>query len=383
MESPSNKAMQPDGRFAAAADRQGDGRSGSVPLAMNHPSLEVPRVLFPSYTSVLPMRPPWPRLLSLCLLVLPLSLQAQPAAGNEPTSEEVAYTRGGVSLAATVHIPAGPGPFPALTIVHGSGSSDRSNPWTSAYATALVKRGVAVLHPDKRGSGASGGDWRAATFTDLAGDALAGVEVLRAHPRIDSTRVGVIGFSQGGHIVPLAATWSPDIAFVINVSGSVVPIMEQIGDEILRMGEREGLTEDELEALQALHELAVPYALSGEGWEAYADALAEAKASPMGGSDAVGGFPGAPDSPAWAFLRTIGDFDPLPYWREVEVPVLFLYGGRDENVDVFKSADVIEAELTPTGVAYNLLLFRNNGHALYRDDAMDFIARWVHDGGVD
>lgn len=329
------------------------------------------------------MRSLWFGCLLLCSLLLALPVQAQPDAGIESTSEEVAYTSDGVSLAATVLTPPGPGPFPAVVIVHGSGSSDRSNPWTSAYATAFVERGVAVLHPDKRGSGASGGDWREATFADLAGDALAGVEVLRAHPRIDSARVGVIGFSQGGHIVPLAATRSPDIAFVINVSGSVVPIMEQIGDEVRQMGEREGLAEDELGALEALHGRAVRYALSGEGWDAYTAALTEAKDRAMGGTDAVGGFPATPDSPAWAFLRTIGDFDPLPYWREVGVPALFLYGGRDENVDVFKSADLIEEELTPAGLAYSLLLFRNNRHALFRDDAMDFIARWVHDGGVD
>ena len=329
------------------------------------------------------MRPLWSGCLLLCSLLLPFPVQAQPDAGVESIPEEVAYTSEGVSLAATVLTPPGPGPFPAVVVVHGSGSSDRSNPWTSAYATALVERGVAVLHPDKRGSGASGGDWREATFADLAGDALAGVDVLRAHPRIDSARVGVIGFSQGGHVVPLAATRSPDVAFVINISGSVVPMTEQIGDEVRLMGEREGLTENELGALQALHERAVRYALSGEGWDAYAAALAEAEDRPMGRSDAVGGFPAAPDSPAWALLGTLGDFDPLPYWREVGVPALFLYGGRDENVDVFKSADLIEEELTPAGLAYSLLLFRNNGHALFRGDAMDFIARWIHDGGVD
>jgi pimeloyl-ACP methyl ester carboxylesterase len=111
--------------------------------------------------------------------------------------------------------------------------------------------------------------------------------------------------------------------------------------------------------------------------------LAEAKAGRLGGMEIVEGFPTEPDASAWAFLRTLGDFDPMPYWREVRVPVLFLYGGRDENVDVYKSARLIEDELTATDLAYSLLLFRNNGHALFRDDAMDFIARWVHDGGTD
>jgi pimeloyl-ACP methyl ester carboxylesterase len=79
----------------------------------------------------------------------------------------------------------------------------------------------------------------------------------------------------------------------------------------------------------------------------------------------------------------MGDYDPLPYWRDMEVPALFLYGGRDANVDVSKSVNLIGESLKQEGPGYGLLLFRNNGHALYREDAMDFMARWILDGGVD
>ncbi len=312
---------------------------------------------------------------------LPVHAQAGPDATW--TTEEVTFESDGVSLAGSLLIPAGPGPFPALVIVHGSGSSDRSNPWTSAYAAALVERGVAVLHPDKRGSGSSGGNWREADFGMLANDALAGLHAVRTHPSIDADRVGLIGFSQGGHIVPLAATRSPHVALVVNVSGSVVPMMEQIGDEIRMMGIREGLDSNQLKALQAVHDRAVEFVLTGNGWDAYRARLDEAKEGVLKESDAVSGFPADPDSPAWTFLRTMGNFDPMPYWREVQVPTLFLYGGRDQNVDVLKSAARIQEELTLEDLPYTLMLFRNNGHALFRDDAMDFVARWVSDGGVD
>jgi hypothetical protein len=299
-----------------------------------------------------------------------------------PAQEDVAFANRDIPLAGTLVIPSGPGPFPGVVIVHGSGSSDRSNPWTSAYAAALVERGIAVLHPDKRGSGESGGDWRDASFLDLADDAMAATDVLSANSNVDTSRIGLIGFSQGGHIVPVAASRSLSVDFVINVSGSVVPMMEQIGDELRLMAEREGLTANEVAAIQSIHERAVHYVSTGGGWRAYADELADAKRH-LGETEVIKGFPTKPDSPGWTYLRTIGDFDPLPYWRDVDVPALFLYGGRDENVDVYKSADVIEESLTPDGLAYSLLLLRNNGHALYREDAMDFIARWIRDGGVD
>lgn len=323
----------------------------------------------------------------LAALLLPVVLVtagvSAAQAGPEPGSREVTYGSDGLTLAATLLTPPGPGPFPGVVIVHGSGTSSRSNPWTDAYATALVQRGVAVLHPDKRGSGDSEGDWRSATFEDLAADAIAGVELLRGQPEVDAARVGVIGFSQGGDIVPIAAATSSDVAFVIDVSGSVVPILEQIGDEIRKMGEREGLTPEQLRQVARIHELGGHYALTGEGWDAYLEALEQARNGAVGSSEAVSGFPTDPDSGAWDFLGTIGGFDPMPYWQRVTVPTLFLYGGRDENVDVAKSADLIQRRLAPTDLPYSLLLFRNNGHALFRDDAMDFIGRWVRDGGVD
>lgn len=330
---------------------------------------------------------PW---LWCCLLLAPMvraqsldTLQASESDTLQASQSDESFPSGNVLLAGTLLIPSGPGPFPGVVLVHGSGTSDRSNPWTSAYAAALVERGIAVLHPDKRGSGESGGDWQDAAFADLADDALAGLELLKTHPLVDGTRVGLIGFSQGGHIVPLAATRSSAVSFVVNISGSVVPMFEQIGDELLRMGKREGLTPNQLNAVQNIHELAGHYASTGEGWSDYFDALAEAKADELGEANVIRGFPTEPDSPAWDFLLTIGDFDPLPYWQKIDVPTLFMYGGRDDNVDVFKSAHIIEDSLTPAGVRYSLLLFGTNGHALFREDAMEFIARWIHDGGID
>jgi len=88
------------------------------------------------------------------------------------------------------------------------------------------------------------------------------------------------------------------------------------------------------------------------------------------------------DGSSPAFRGDIGDFDPLPLWESLEVPTVFVYGRRDTNVDVFKSAAIIENTLSKTALPYSLLLFRNNGHALYRDDVIEFLAEWLRDGGA-
>jgi len=317
--------------------------------------------------------------------LLPLLLASVAAAGPNDIAppEPVTYANGDVTLAATLHVPAGPGPFPGVVIVHGSGSSTRANAWTAAYTEAFVARGIAVLHPDKRGAGESGGDWKTATFEDLADDAIAGLAKLRAHPSVDPARTGLIGFSQGGDIVPLAATRSDAVRFVIDVSGSVVPMAEQIGDELASMGRREGLNDAALADVAEIHRRAMHFARTGDGWDGYAAALEAAKEGALAGTEVAGGFPAERDAPIWGFVRIIADFDPLPYWKRVEVPAVFLFGGRDENVDTAKSVRVIDRELAPTDLRYSVLFFRNNGHGLFREDTMDFLARWIADGGAD
>lgn len=320
-------------------------------------------------------------ILLACFLTVVGNAQA-PDRSNGPLTTEVEYRNGEVVLYATLLIPAGPGPFPAAVIVHGSGSSTRQNPWTTAYADALVKRGIAVLYPDKRGSGKSTGSWINSTFLELADDAIAGVKLLKADARIDKTRIGVIGFSQGGHIVPAAASRSDDISFAISISASTVPMMEQIMDEVEIMAENEGLNKAEVEVVNDINRKAIYAALTGNGFDEYLKALNAAKQGSLGGKEVVEGFPTDPAHPSRTFLHTIGDYDPIPYWKKVSVPILFVYGGKDTQIRIKKSIDRIENTLGKSEYNYSILLFHNNGHGIFREDLLELTARWILDKGV-
>ena len=130
-------------------------------------------------------------------------------------SEDVRYKNGAMTLAALLLIPEASKPLAGAVIIQGSGASDRTNRWARAIAEILVGKGIAVLLTDKRGSGKSDGNWQTSSFDDLAADALAGADYLRARKEIDAGRVGLVGLSQGGWIAPLAAARSENIAFVI------------------------------------------------------------------------------------------------------------------------------------------------------------------------
>jgi pimeloyl-ACP methyl ester carboxylesterase len=93
-------------------------------------------------------------------------------------TKTVQYPSGALTLAGVVMIPEG-GACLGAVFVHGSGNSDRRNPWYQKIAHHLVHHGCAILLPDKRGCHESEGDWRKANFNDLAKDALAGITALR------------------------------------------------------------------------------------------------------------------------------------------------------------------------------------------------------------
>jgi dienelactone hydrolase len=157
--------------------------------------------------------------LATTLFVLPAAPPAV-AAGTAGTTEVVVRS-GQIELPGTVVTPPGGAPvggWPALVIVHDAGPRQRD-----AYepeARALAAAGIVTLIYDKRTAGYS---LTNRSFPALAADAAAAASVLRSWPGVDPDRVGVLGRSEGGWVVPLAAARSPQINFVITVGASGLP----------------------------------------------------------------------------------------------------------------------------------------------------------------
>ncbi|WP_031041913.1 alpha/beta hydrolase family protein [Streptomyces sp. NRRL F-5650] len=119
----------------------------------------------------------------------------------------------GTPLAGTLSLPAGPGPHPAVLLLHGSGPLDREGNTPRLplnlgrpLADALAGAGVAALRYDRRGAGATPGAWEETGFTDNRRDASAALRRLAAHPDVRPDAVGVVGHSEGAlHAMTLAA----------------------------------------------------------------------------------------------------------------------------------------------------------------------------------
>lgn len=318
--------------------------------------------------------------------IMVCSTVAAPLSAQQPQHEPVqrravTYRVGDVSIAATLLGPSQQKPSAAVVIVHGSGTSARDNPWTSAYAEALAARGILVLYPDKRGSGESSGDWRTASVDALAADVRAGVAVLLQQPGVDSTRVGLIGFSQGGYVASVAAAEDPAVSFTAVISGGTASLRDQIVDELVLEAERRGqpLGDGALAQLRDLYGRLFAAARDRQGWTDYVEAVAKAKNE--GGALAYALRTIPLDSTHWAvgYVARMGDFDPMPYWNRVTSPVLFIYGSADTQVRVNASIDRL---LSSAGSdRFTIIRLGGNGHALFRDDATAFLVEWLRTRG--
>lgn len=313
--------------------------------------------------------------------VTPVPIVSDPDAFQE---EDVRFRSEGLELAGLLLTPGSAGPHPAAMFIQGSGDSDRNNFWARSIAEALVRRGIVVLLPDKRGTGASEGDWREAGFEDYARDTIAGVELLQRRREVDSRRVGVIGLSQGGHVAPLAAHLSDEIAFVIDVSGSATTPVDQVNHEMRNTFRQAGLPPEGIEAGMALQSLAGQYVRTGE-WEPYAAMLSALRDTPL--APLAAEFPQTEDSWVWDWWRGIGDYDPIEYWRSVEQPALVVYGEDDEsdNVPVKESVRRLRDANSVRAEPIRIVVYEGSGHAIYatgttnlRDDFLDLLGDWIH-----
>ena len=274
--------------------------------------------------------------------------------------EEVRFPNGDSQLAGTLIRPVSGAQHPAIVLVHGSGPENREHvlPW----ARFLVRRGVAVLAYDKRGVGGSAGDWTTASFEDLAGDTVAAFEYLKTRRDIDGAQIGLLGVSQAGWVMPLAAARAKGLAFLISISGAGVTPAETTVDQAQNEMTAGGMKPQLVAEIVGLMKLQYQYARTGQGWDEYA-AAREKLASRMGPPPEA--FPSAPDHPSWLSIRRSYFHDPVPSLRQLRLPVLALFGELDNNILAEKNKAAWEAALKAGGHPdYTLVILPKADHAM-------------------
>lgn len=216
-------------------------------------------------------------------------------------------------------LPAGPGPFPAVVLVQGSGSSDMDetigpNKPFRDIADGLARAGVASLRYDKRSFAyplkvAANG--KLTVDDEITNDALAALKLLATQKSIDPRRVFVLGHSEGAMLVPRMVKRDPHLAGGIMLAAPARPFLVVAAEQVRELGAKAKL----------------PQAAIAANLKAIADeqALLD-KADPQ--HPPQGRFGPAPQS-WWLSLH---EYHQVAVAKSLSWPLLILQGGSDFQV---------------------------------------------------
>jgi dipeptidyl aminopeptidase/acylaminoacyl peptidase len=245
------------------------------------------------------------------------------------SSEVVQWTsRDGARIEGVLRKPAGwrPGTRrPLFVVIHGGPTGvSRPSRFAATYVYPVehwLAKGALVLEPNYRGSAGYGAAFRALNVRNLgvgdAWDVVSGIESLARQGLVDSTRVGVMGWSQGGYISAFLATHEAKRFRAISVGAGISDWMTYYVNTDITPFTRQYL-----------------------------------KATPW-------------DDPA-IYART----SPISTVREgASCPVLIQHGGADSRVPTPDARELYRA-LVDVGVEARLTVFPGFGHGLNKPKAL-------------
>src|SRR5690554_1717860 len=160
-----------------------------------------------------------------------------------------------ISLSATLTLPDSTGVFPAVVLIAGSGPNDRDETIFGhkpfyLLSDYLTRNGFAVLRYDKRGVGKSTGDYSKATISDFVTDASNALEYLKSRKEIDSSKIGMLGHSEGGIIAPMVASKSSDVKFLVLLAAPGTKGIEIVLDQNENSLKHQGIEPETINRLQ-------------------------------------------------------------------------------------------------------------------------------------
>jgi uncharacterized protein len=297
---------------------------------------------------------------------LPAVPSVSVAEAQAPKVEEITFQSGEFKLVGDLRTPAGRGPFPLVIFVHGDAPANRT--MLGMYLPIMermLRAGYAVFSWDNPGVGESTGTTNRQQITHQQAQIVIGaIEVMKAHPDIDSGHIGLWGVSMAGWVIPRVLMASDDVAFMICQSCGSMSGHDEFVFLTVAQGYCGGVPEEsagQLEILLAELDEARTFD-TYEGYLRYREALDELAAL---GSVTVP-HPVASEA-AWLANDPAYEYtwSPVEVIERVRIPVLAIWGERDTNIDPIRAAHAYRDALEQAGNPnYRVEVIPGSDHSL-------------------
>src|SRR5882724_2365437 len=152
-------------------------------------------------------------------ILIPAIFSAAILTGAPLDKKDVEYGRpGGKALLLDLHVPDGPGPFPAAILVHGGGFDEGSKSTNvRPLFDVLAGAGFAWFSIDYR----MAPEFRFPQAREDMDSAIRWVKANAKKYHVDASKIAIIGESAGGFLVNYAATKETKVAAVVDIYGTV------------------------------------------------------------------------------------------------------------------------------------------------------------------
>lgn len=271
---------------------------------------------------------------------------AQPSSFSE---QPLNLVNGAFEMPGTLTMPNGNGPFAAVVLLQDSGPHDEdetigANKPLKDLAWGLASHGIAVYRYMKRtakyGAKSNADPAKLTVDDEVMSDAKAAVALVAKQPKIDSSRVYILGAGFGGYVAPRIASGDPEIAGIVMMAANTRPL------EKVLLGSVEYIAKADAE--QAAAAAADKPSLASKGApdaapkptpqpnadDAKAVALAEDSEKQIENpalkpGDNVQVLGSTMAASYWLDLR---NYNPVQTAERLRIPILILQGARDSMV---------------------------------------------------
>lgn len=250
-------------------------------------------------------------------------------------TENVTFESEGVKLEGTIYSPSNP--HSAVVIVHGSDQVPRM----TKFAELLAENDILVLTYDKRGVGESGGVYAGPevgtnnisveNLNLLAKDASSAVNII--HKKGKDLPIGLIGASQAGWIIPIAANKNPLVEFMVLLSSPTITTLEQLRFQFYTNGRT-------------------------DFWDNHTE------------QDAREHIKNDPDK--YQFEAT----DPKESLKTLSIPGLWVFGEKDIQIPVKMCIEHLNS-LKLKNKPFDYVLFPSLGHNTNKIEPIDISVNWI------